>query len=76
MSGFELIHTYSSGTMAQGILKSFFAFTNFLMPLPRSEPEAPNRPRLSGKHGMHSPSGEVHCPTVGNPGCSMHGRQT
>ena len=38
MSGFDLIHTYSSDALAQGILKSFFAFTNFLMPLPRSEP--------------------------------------
>ena len=55
MSGFDLIHTYSSDTLAQGILKSFFAFTNFLMPLPRSEPVAPNHPRMSGKHGMHSP---------------------
>ena len=33
-----------------------FAFTNFLVPLPRSEPVAPNRLRLSGKHGMHSPN--------------------
>ena len=56
MSGFDLIHTYSSDALAQGILKSFFAFKNFLMPLPRSEPVAPNRPRLSGKHGMHSPN--------------------
>ena len=56
MSGFDLIHTYSSDALAQGILKSFFAFTNFFMPLPRSEPVAPNRPRLSGKHGMHSPN--------------------
>ena len=37
----DLIHTYSSDALAQGILKSFFAFTNFLMPLPRSEPVAP-----------------------------------
>ena len=44
MSGFDLIHTYSSDALAQGILKSFFAFTNVLMPLPRSEPVAPNRP--------------------------------
>ena len=49
MSGFDLIHTYSSDALAQGILKSFFAFTHFLMPLPKSEPVAPNRPRLSGK---------------------------
>ena len=56
MSGFDLIHTYSSDALAQGILKSFFAFTNFLMPLPRSEPVAPNHPRLSGKHDMHSPN--------------------
>ena len=56
MSGFNLIHTYSSNALAQGILKSFFAFTNFLMPLPRSEPVATNRPRLSGKDGMHSPN--------------------
>ena len=55
MSGFDLIHTYSSDALTQGILKSFFAVTNFLMPLPRFEPVAPNRPRLSGKHGMHSP---------------------
>ena len=48
MSGFDLIHTYSSDALAQGILKSFFVFTNFLI--------APNRPRLSGKHGMHSPN--------------------
>ena len=54
MSGFDLLHTYASDALAQGILKSFFAFTNFLMPLPRSEPVAPNRPRLSGKHGMNS----------------------
>ena len=54
MSGFDLIHTHSSDALAQGILKSFFAFTHFLMPLPRSEPVAPNRPRLSGKHGLHS----------------------
>ena len=54
MSGFDLIHTYSSDALAQGILKSFFAFTNVLMPLPMSEPVAPNRPRLLGKHGMHS----------------------
>ena len=38
MFGFDLIHTYSSDALAQGILKSFFAFTNALMPLPRSEP--------------------------------------
>ena len=38
MSGFDLIHTYSSDALAQGILKSFLAFTNLLMPLPRSEP--------------------------------------
>ena len=56
MSCFDLIHTYSSDTLAQGILKSFFAFTKFLMPLQRSEPVAPNRQRLSGKHGMHSPN--------------------
>ena len=56
MSGFDLIHTYSSDALAQGILKSFFAFTIFLMPLLRSEPVAPNLPRLSGKHGMHSPN--------------------
>ena len=56
MSGFDLIHTYSSDALAQGILKSFFAFTNFLMPLPRSEPVARNRPQLSVKHGMHSPN--------------------
>ena len=56
MSGFDLIHTYSSDALAHGILKSFFAFTNFLKPLPRSEPVAPNRPRLSGKYGMHSPN--------------------
>ena len=56
MSGFDLIHTYSSDALTQGILKSFSAFTNFLMPLPRSEPVAPNCPRLSGKHGMHSPN--------------------
>ena len=56
MSGFDLIHTYSSDALAQGILKSCFAFTYFLKPLPRSEPVAPNRPRLSGKHGMHSPN--------------------
>ena len=56
MSGFDLIHTYSSDALVQGILKSFFAFTNFLKTLPRSEPVAPNRPRLSGKHGMHSPN--------------------
>ena len=48
MTGFDLIHTCSSG-----ILKSFFAFTNFLMPLPWSEPVAPNRPKLSGKIGMY-----------------------
>ena len=51
MSGFDLIHTYSSDALAQGILKSFFAFTYFLMPLPMSEPVAPNRP-----NGMHSPT--------------------
>ena len=56
MSGFDLIHTHSSDALAQGILKSFSAFTHFLMPLPRSEPVAQNRPRLSGKHGMHSPN--------------------
>ena len=56
MSGFDLIHTYSSDAMAHGILKSVFAFTNFLMPLPRFEPVAPNRSRLSGKQGMHSPN--------------------
>ena len=56
MSGFDLIHTYSSDALAEGILKSFFAFTNVFMPLPRSEPVAPTRPRLSGKHGMHSPN--------------------
>ena len=38
MFGFDLIHTYSSDALAQGILKSLFAFTNALMPLPRSEP--------------------------------------
>ena len=54
---FYLIHTYSSDALTQGILKSFFfAFTNFLMPLPRFEPVAPNCPRLMGKHGMHSPN--------------------
>ena len=26
------------------------------MPLPRSEPVAPKRPLLSGKHGMHLPN--------------------
>ena len=56
MSGFHLIHTYSSDALAQGILKSFFALINVLMPLPRSEPVGPNRPRLSGKHGIHSSS--------------------
>ena len=56
MSGFDLIHTYSSNTLAQGILKSFFAFTTFLMPLPRSEPVAPNHPQFLGKHSMHSPN--------------------
>ena len=61
MSGFDLIHTYSSDALAQWILKSFFAFTNVLMPLPRSEPVAPNRPRLSGKHGMHSPNSLTIC---------------
>ena len=61
MSGFDLIHTYSSDALAQGILKSCFAFTNFLIPLPRSEPVAPNRPRLSGKHGMHSPNSLTIC---------------
>ena len=50
MSGFDVIHTYSSHALAQGILKLCFAFTNVLMPLPRSEPVAANRPRLSGKH--------------------------
>ena len=44
MSGFDLIHTYSSDALAQGILKFFFAFTNFLMPLPSFEPVAPNHP--------------------------------
>ena len=44
MSGFDLINTYSSDALAQGILKPFVAFTHFLMPLPRSEPVAPNRP--------------------------------
>ena len=53
---FDLLHTYSSDTLAQGILKSFFAFTTFLMPLPRSEPVATNCLQLSGKHGMHSPN--------------------
>ena len=53
MSGFYLIHTYSSDAVTHGILKSFFAFTNVLMPLPSSEPVAQSRPRLSGKHGMH-----------------------
>ena len=48
-------YTYS------GIIKSFFAFTNFLMPLPRFEPVAPNRPRLLGKHGMHSPNSLTIC---------------
>ena len=52
MSGFDLIHTYSSDALAQGILKSFFAFIS----LPRFEPVAPNRLRLSEKHGMHSPN--------------------
>ena len=52
MLGFDLIHTYSSDALGQGILKSFFAFTNFLMPLPRSEPVAPNRLRFSEKHCM------------------------
>ena len=28
MLGFDFIHTYSSDALAQGILKSFFAFTN------------------------------------------------
>ena len=56
MSGFDLIHTYSSDALAQGIVKFFFAFTNFLIPLPRSEPVAQNRPRLSGKYGIHSPN--------------------
>ena len=62
--GFDLIHTYSSDALAHGILKSFFAFTNFLRPLPRSEPVAPNRPRLSGKHGMHSPNSLCMCVCV------------
>ena len=44
MSGFDLINTYSSDALAQGILKPFVAFTHFLIPLPRSEPVAPNRP--------------------------------
>ena len=56
MSDFDLIHTYSSDALTHGILKYFLAFTNVLMPLPRSEPVAPNRPRLSGKHSMHSPN--------------------
>ena len=56
MSGFNLIHTHSSDALAQGILKSFFTFTNFLTPLTRSEPVATNRPRLSGKDGMRSPN--------------------
>ena len=60
-SCFDLIHTYSSDALAQGILKSFFAFINFLMQLPRSEPVTPNRPRLSGKHGMHSPNSLTIC---------------
>ena len=62
MSGFDLIHTHSSDTLARGILKSFFAFTNFLWP--RSEPVAPNRPQLSGKHGMHSPNSLTMCAYV------------
>ena len=56
MSGCYLIHTYSSDAVTHGILKSFFAFTNVLMPLPSSEHVAQSRPRLSGKHGMHSPN--------------------
>ena len=52
---FNLIHTYSSDALAQG-LNSFFAFTNFLMPLPRSESVASNPSRLLGKHGMYSPN--------------------
>ena len=59
MSGFDLMHTYSSDAIAQGILKYFFAFINFLKPLQRSEPVAPNRPRLLGKHGMHSANSYV-----------------
>ena len=55
MLGFYSIHTYESGALAQGTLKSFFAFINFLMPV------APNRPRLSGKHGMHSPNSLAVC---------------
>ena len=42
-------------------LKSFFAFTNFLIRLPRFEPVAPNRLRLLGKHGMHSPNSLTIC---------------
>ena len=53
---FDLIHTYSSDTLAQGILKACFAFTNVLMSLPRFEPVAPNRQGLSGKHSMRSPN--------------------
>ena len=34
LAGFDLLHTYSSDALAQGILKSFFAFTKFVMPLP------------------------------------------
>ena len=61
MSGFDSIHTYSCDTLDQGILKSFFIFTNFFMPLPRSEPVVLNRPRLSGKHGMHLPNSLTIC---------------
>ena len=32
-----------------GDIKILLSFRNFLMPLPRVEPVAPNRPRLSGK---------------------------
>ena len=60
MSGVDLIHTYSSDAVAQEILKSFFAFTNFPMPLLRSEPVAPNHPRLLRKHGMHSLNSLTH----------------
>ena len=52
----QVLTYYTHIQLTQGILKSVFAITNFPMPLPRSEPVAPNRPRLSGKHGMHSPN--------------------
>ena len=49
MSGFDLIHTYSSGALAQGILKSFFYLHKFPLAVTEVRACGTESPSIVGK---------------------------